>query len=154
MKPQKATIITFEKKEIMLPEDNRHLKMIERIRLPFSEPASGEFATADFAEGSKVFDRVDFHYREGVGKPERIEYYFVNHDDAQRAFPVLKALVDWRTIELNKQLEIEREKLKQEYINHGKTLKKLQKIEGYWYNRVWSFILKVIAKYFGKHRDA
>lgn len=138
-----ATIIKFDKEVRAIPEYRDRIKFFVHDK-SLVDHNSVE-TTADLAP-EVIFERVNIRYRDRKTGKYKFEAYFVNEENVELVMPVLRTLVQIKTKELNDDLEISNNKLRNEYIEHGKTLKKLQTLENYWFNKLWKFILETRDK--------
>jgi hypothetical protein len=139
-KQNNVIILKFEKLLVSLPED-QYSNDLQHIKLGFNDPLSGQFRDNDFIQGYKVFDRVDYHYKD-FREIIKTETYFVNHDDARLALPVIDVLIDIKTKEIRRDLDHEIEAHKRVV----KKLAELEKIEKLFIVKLYKKLLNLFRK--------
>ncbi len=136
----RATLISFDK---MIMDIDNELSWIDTMERHVIDSGLHQMIDpAVYAKDHKIYEKIILSYVDFKTGLKVNEIYFVNYDDMRLTMPIVNGMVQTRTLELEKALQ------KQKDVNYtlvqGAAMmsERLAVVEGYWFNRLWSWLSK------------
>lgn len=144
----KATLITFNKKVVDVPDyRDKVLNIIDTNEDKFERNFSAETTVplSEYKDDRTIFERIVLEHRENIHKDSKIiqDHYFVNYEDMEKAMPLIKGMITAKTRELNWKHIEDQEGIRELNLKIKRLEDNLEKIDMYWFNRLWKYILNL-----------
>ena len=129
------TLVNFEKKDMAFPKP---LKPWFKEAI-FDRKVMTAADLSSVGHKEKVYELLQIGTKDKDGK-QRLDFYYVNKEDAQLAFPILKAIVANETEELRVQHE-------RDFEAWVKLNRELERIKGFWFNKAWDWLVQKVKDF-------